>query len=246
MDYAHILVVDDDERLRDLLQRYLRQQGFVVTAAHNADAAQDSLRDLRVDAIILDVMMPGRSGIELITELRQNKNAHPLPPILLLTAMAEAADRVHGLESGAQDYLVKPFEPRELLLRIQNMLRLPTAVQPQMTLSAVKFGDFCFYPDTARLSKTKPDQSKNMLHLTAAETRLLEYFARNARQIISRDQLAKILQVSAQGRSLDVQIMRLRRKIEAQPRHPVFLQTCRGQGYIFHPDDVVWETGGKS
>jgi two-component system phosphate regulon response regulator OmpR len=221
----HLLVVDDDARLRELLRRYLSENGFRVTAAGDAGEARANLASFAFDLVVLDVMMPGEGGIELTRSLRR---VNPVP-ILLLTAMAQPEDRVNGLEQGADDYMAKPFEPRELVLRIRNILqRRPVAAAAP---NAVLFGGFRF--DLARGELLR---GANPVHLTSAEAGLLSVLAQRSGQPVSREELSEAAQFSGNVRNVDVQMTRLRRKIERDPRYPRYLQTVRGTGYVLKPD----------
>lgn len=225
-DAPHILVVDDDRRLRDLLRRYLMEQGFLVTTATDAADARAKLAALRFDLLVLDIMMPGESGLELTRDLSRQNRA----PVLLLTAMSETEERIEGLASGADDYLSKPFEPRELVLRIQAILRRarPAEATPAATLN---FGDFCF--DLAREELRRGD---GYVKLTAAEASLLQALARQPGVPVTREDLSAESPVIGNVRTIDVQMARLRRKIEKDPKYPRYLQTVRGIGYILMPD----------
>ena len=221
----HLLVVDDDARLRELLRRYLADSGFRVTTAGDAGAARANLASFAFDLVVLDVMMPGESGLELTRALRQQGNL----PILLLTAMGEPEDRVNGLEQGADDYLAKPFEPRELVLRIKNILqrqRSQEAPGAELRLGACRF-------DPVRGELFRGGEP---VHLTTAEASLLSLLVQRAGEPMSREELAELGQFSGNLRNLDVQITRLRRKIERDPRFPRYLQTVRGTGYVLKPD----------
>ncbi len=225
-DLPHILVVDDDTRLRELLHKYLIEQGFRVTTGANAADARAKLASIAFDLLVLDIMMPGETGLELTRELR----AESAVPILLLTAMSETSDRIQGLEIGADDYLPKPFEPRELVLRINAILRRvqpEPAPQPQQ----VRFGDFCF-----DLSRDELKHDEQYVRLTASEASLLKALARQPGVPLSRDDLSAASQISGNVRTIDVQMTRLRRKIEADPKYPRYLQTVRGTGYVLKPD----------
>jgi len=223
----HIMVVDDDDRLRKLLRRYLSENGYRVTTAQSAADAEAKLRGLTFDLLVLDVMMPGENGVDFTHRLRQS-----LPvPILLLTAMGEAEDRIAGLESGADDYLTKPFEPRELLLRIATILRRTQAVPPLVVETAVRIGAFEFHP--ARGELTREGES---VRLTHTEAQLLTLFVSQPGVTLSRDELCRQSGIDAGGRAIDVQITRLRRKIEADPRNPRYLCTVWGEGYALRPD----------
>jgi two-component system phosphate regulon response regulator OmpR len=227
LEEPHLLVVDDDERLRALLQRYLTSNGFRVTAAANAADARVLMKSIAFDLLVLDVMMPGESGFELTKAVRANSQV----PILILTARGEAEDRIAGLEHGADDYLPKPFEPRELLLRVSALMR--RAAPPAQTAHAeVKMGDSIYDPERGQLRrKGKP------VHLTSSEAALLRLFAANAGRSFSRTDLCTRLGVALE-RSIDVQVTRLRRKIEEDPKLPLYLQTVRGVGYVLVPDRV--------
>ncbi len=224
----HLLVVDDDARLRELLQKYLSSKGFRVSAAADAADARALMKSIAFDLLILDVMMPGESGLDLTRAIR----AHSQTPILILTARGEPEDRIAGLEQGADDYLPKPFEPRELLLRVGALLR--RAAPPARTAHAeVRMGDCIFDPARSQLSrKGRP------VKLTSSEAALLQLFAANAGRAFSRSDLCTRLGVALE-RSIDVQVTRLRRKIEEDPKLPLFLQTVRGVGYVLVPDRVA-------
>jgi two-component system phosphate regulon response regulator OmpR len=223
-DAAHLLVVDDDERLRDLLQRYLTGEGYRVTTARDAGEARTKLASVAFDLIVLDLMMPGETGLEFTRDWRRGSGL----PILMLTAMGEVDDRISGLESGADDYLAKPFEPKELLLRIRTILKRASPPKPQQQ---VAFGDCLFDSERQLLVRG----GKNV-RLTQAETALLAAFAARPGVILSREQLAELGIAQGQGRTIDVQVTRLRRKIEEDPRFPRYLQTVRGKGYVLQPD----------
>ena len=219
----HLLIVDDDARTRELLQRYLVERGFHVTTAADAAEARECLKSFTFDLLVVDVMMPGEDGLSLTRTLRKTEDV----PILLLTARGEPPDRIAGLETGADDYVAKPFEPRELLLRIASILRRarPTSeVVPGMALGA-------FYFDTQRGELTKAEQP---VRLTSAESALLKVLARKAGRTVSRQELCDAGKVSE--RSIDVQVTRLRRKIEPNPKVPRYLQTVWGEGYVLLPD----------
>jgi two-component system phosphate regulon response regulator OmpR len=219
----HLLVVDDDARLRELLRRYLSESGFRVTAAADASEARSNLASFAFDLVVLDVMMPGESGLELTRSLR----AEGRVPVLLLTAMAEPEDRVNGLEQGADDYLSKPFEPRELVLRVRNLLQRRPATD--VASKDIRFGGCRFDVVRGELYR-----GGDLVHLTAAEAGLLSMLAQKAGQAVSREELS--LSLSGNVRNVDVQMTRLRRKIERDPRFPRYLQTVRGTGYILKPD----------
>jgi two-component system phosphate regulon response regulator OmpR len=224
----HLLVVDDDVRLRELLRRYLSDNGFRVTAAADAVEARARLASFAFDLMVLDVMMPGESGLDLTSALRGGPAERRIP-ILLLTAMGEPEDRVNGLEHGADDYLAKPFEPRELVLRIRNILqRQPVAGGAEGT---VRFGAFRFDRGRGELFR-----GGDSVHLTAAEAGLLTALAARAGEPVSREELAQSASFSGNIRNVDVQMTRLRRKIERDPRYPRYLQTVRGTGYVLKPE----------
>lgn len=223
---AHILVVDDDKRLRELLRKYLSDQKFRVTTASDASDARTKLSAFAFDIIVLDIMMPGENGLELTTWLRTSNKV----PILLLSAMGESGDRISGLESGADDYLSKPFEPRELVLRLNAILRRVESTAPAVK-GEITFGGFCF-----DLSREELRRNDEYIRLTAAESSLLKALARSPGVPISREALTSESTVDANNRTIDVQVTRLRRKIEVDPKYPRYLQTVRGTGYVLIPD----------
>ncbi|MGH6888417.1 MAG: response regulator [Rhizomicrobium sp.] len=224
---AHLLVVDDDEKLRALLQRYLTTNGYRVTAAAAASEARTLLKGMAFDLLIVDVMMPGESGLDLTRSIRNQTQT----PILMLTARGESKDRIAGLENGADDYLAKPFEPRELLLRCAALLRRTTP-PTRSPHRAVKMGDALFDAERGELRrKGRP------VRLTGSEATLLRLFAANAGRPFSRMDLCARMGVALE-RSIDVQVTRLRRKIEEDPKLPLYLQTVRGIGYVLVPDRV--------
>ena len=225
-EQAHILVVDDDRRLRDLLQRYLTEQGFRVTTGKDAADARVKLRSFAFDLLVLDIMMPGEDGLALTKSLR---NESPVP-ILLLTAMGEGEDRIRGLEQGADDYLTKPFEPRELVLRINSILRRSPTLEPA-EVAPVCFGAFSFDPEREELL-----EDGERVHLTTVEAALLKALARQPGMPVSRDSLSEAGGAGSSERTIDVQVARLRRKIELNPRFPRYLQTVRGRGYVLMAD----------
>ena len=228
---AHLLIVDDDERIRELLKKFLVRNGFWVSAARDAGHARRLLDGLDFDLIILDVMMPGEDGISLTEGLRETRET----PILLLTAKGDANDRIRGLEAGADDYLPKPFEPKELLLRINAILRRV----PQAAAEAEM-------PKTLHLGPVRYDMQRGelwrgseLIRLTATEAQLMRIFAATPNDPVSRAKLVEDLgrdRGQAQERAVDVQITRLRRKIEQDPKQPRYLQTVRGAGYMLAPD----------
>ena len=224
----HLLIVDDDERIRSLLQQYLIQSDYLISTAEDAEQARTLLSGIEFDLIILDVMMPGQDGISFTAELRKLKNK---TPILLLTARGETEDRIKGLEAGADDYLPKPFEPKELLLRINAILRrMPDLKEDQMVPKTLNFGNLSY--DVAR---NELWEGQNQVRLTTTESQLMKIFTSALGEPISRADLVTSLGrdiSSAQDRAIDVQITRLRRKIEVNPSQPRYLQTVRGAGYM--------------
>lgn len=227
----HLLIVDDDERIRGLLRKFLQRNGFLVSVARDATHARSLLLGLEFDLIVMDVMMPGEDGVSLTRSLRETLDT----PILLLTAKGETEDRIEGLEAGADDYLAKPFEPKELLLRINAILRRmpepePENVAPKLLhLGPVRY-------DIERAELTQGDE---VVRLTATEVQLMRIFSEHLREPVSRTKLVEDLgrdKGQAQERAVDVQITRLRRKIEADPKQPRYLQTVRGEGYMLAPD----------
>jgi two-component system phosphate regulon response regulator OmpR len=229
MHDAHLLVVDDDARLRSLLQRYFTSNGYRVSVAADAAEARTLMKGIAFDLLIVDVMMPGESGTDLTKSVRGQSQV----PILMLTARGEAENRIEGLESGADDYLPKPFEPRELLLRCAALLRRAAPNVKQSPHREVKMGECLFDPERGELRrKGKP------VRLTSSESALLKLFAVNAGRPFSRTDLCTRLGVALE-RSIDVQVTRLRRKIEEDPKLPLYLQTVRGVGYVLVPDRVT-------
>ncbi len=224
-DAHHILVVDDDVRIADLLSRFLRNNGFRVSSANDAAQARHAMTHLSFDLIVLDVMMPGESGIEFATDLRAKSDTIP---IIILSARAEGDQRIEGLESGVDDYMTKPFEPRELLLRIKNILRRFQEKPQETPGDEITFGDYQFHILRGELKK-----ANEPVKITDKERELLKLFIQNPGKPIDRQELAFGKVVS--DRTIDVQITRLRHKIEKDPKAPVYLQTVRGKGYIFHP-----------
>lgn len=232
----HILVVDDDKRIRALLSRFLMSEGYRVTAAANAREAMVRLRDLVFDLIVLDVMMPGESGTQFAAKLRSRGEPLCSAPILMLTALSETKDRVEGLEAGVDDYLAKPFEPRELALRIASILRRVNGARRPAPAPLARFGDFAFDAERGELQRAGAP-----VHLTTRERDLLRILTQGGGAIVSRGSLAKrgaAGQDDANERSVDVEIARLRRKIEDDPGAPRHLQTVRGQGYRLLTDPL--------
>ena len=219
-DAPHLLVVDDDTRIRSLLGRFLTENGFRTTMAASATEARRRLAALEFDLIVLDVMMPGESGVDLTKSLREEKDV----PILMLTALSETDSRVAGLEAGADDYLPKPFDPRELILRINNILRRggPSATP--------KLEQIVFGPYTFQIARRELKRGGEALKLTDREQEILTIFAQRPGETIARHELVSD-ETEVGERTIDVQINRLRRKIERDPSNPVWLQTVRGVGY---------------
>jgi two-component system phosphate regulon response regulator OmpR len=226
-DNRHILVVDDDTRIRTLLHKFLTNNGYRVTMAADALEARHHLKNFAFDLIVLDVMMPGEDGLSLTTSLRKTSDV----PVLLLTARGEAADRIAGLESGADDYLAKPFEPRELLLRIAAIGRRARA--ERSALKEIHLGQFRFDPERGEMTR-----EGRQIKLTSAEIALLRILSASAGKPISRLELAQRTGAGLE-RSIDVQVTRLRRKIEDDPKMPLYLQTVRSIGYVLVPDGVA-------
>lgn len=221
---AHLLVVDDDDRIRTLLKRYLSDNGFRTSVAGDAKAARRLMGAVDFDLIILDVMMPGETGFELTKSVRAASNV----PILLLTARGLPEDRIEGLETGADDYLSKPFEPRELLLRVHSLLRRAGPANPEKR--EARFGACTFL-----LSRSELRKNGELVRLTAGEASLLRALAQKPREAISREALAEQT-AAGMERSVDVQVTRLRKKIEEDPKAPIYLQTVRGVGYALMTD----------
>jgi two-component system, OmpR family, phosphate regulon response regulator OmpR len=229
-DAKHILVVDDDRRIRELLRSFLTQNDYLVTVAADAADARKRVEGMVFDLVVLDVMMPGESGLSFAGALR---SIQPDAPVLMLSALSETEDRIRGLSSGSDDYLAKPFEPRELLLRIQNLLRRSTPAKNSAKF--VSFGNCTFSVTNGELVR-----SGERVRLTSGEKELLRILLRGAGKPVSRYDLVQ--PGSDEGaRSVDVQINRLRQKIEIDPANPVCLQTIRGAGYVLVVDDVLKE-----
>jgi two-component system, OmpR family, phosphate regulon response regulator OmpR len=218
----HLLIVDDDARIRTLLARYLSEAGYRVTTAASADDARARLSGLTFDLLILDVMMPGESGVDLAASLRKTSQV----PILMLTALGDPQDRIKGLESGVDDYVSKPFEPRELVLRINGILRRTMSAAPPLPSDApeVNFGAFSFH-----LTRGELRHGEEIIRITEREREMLRLLAEQRGGAVSREALAG--RSAANERAVDVQINRLRRKIEKDPSNPLLLQTVRGSGY---------------
>lgn len=227
---THILVVDDDDRIRDLLRRYLLKQDFIINTAENAEHAKEVLKSFNYDLLVLDVMMPNQSGFELTKELREQGVD---TPIILLTAKGEVEDRIEGLSAGSDDYIVKPFEPKELLLRIQAVLK---RAQKYKTSSQKKLmiGEWVYDRQGGILEK-----GTQSVTLTDSERNLCNLLIQNANNPVSRYDLADKLGFVDNERSVDVQITRLRKKLQDTGKSPQILRTVRGQGYSLKVDDVV-------
>lgn len=227
---GRLLVVDDDQRLRDLLKKYLEDHDFIVSAAANASQARVFLAESAFDLIILDVMMPEETGFAFVESLRRDHTfTNPEIPVLMLTAMGEAADRIAGLEKGADDYLVKPFEPKELLLRVQTILR---RAKPIHTQRKVIYLGKRFYD----MRRQTLYEGGHPIALSTVETNLLHLLAENAGETVTRDELARRSGVELSPRTVDVQVTRLRKKIEVDPKKPYYIRTIRHQGYVLWPD----------
>lgn len=225
-ELPHILIVDDDERIRSLLLRYLREHGFLAVAASSAQEASDILDRFVFDALVLDIMMPGETGLEFTKRLKQGRDI----PVLLLTALGEADDRITGFESGADDYLAKPFEPRELVLRLQAILRRRPKVE---VLRNFRVGRWLYDESVNELQ-----DGDDMIRLTTVEGNLLRALASRAGDVISRDDLAALCDLDAGERTIDVQVTRLRRKLEDDVKRPRCLQTVRGRGYMLRIEEA--------
>ena len=215
----HILVVDDDDKIRNLIKQFLNEKGFIVSTAINAESAKLKIDIFNFNLIILDVMMPGQTGYDLTKELKQSKNV----PIILLTAKGEVENRIHGLELGADDYLGKPFEPQELLLRIKNIIKMNTNINVS---ESTKIGEA-----ELNLGKMTIKLNKKVKKINSSEKNVLIKMLASPGKIFSRSEIGKISKISKE-RSIDVMITRLRKKIEINHKNPKFLQTIRGSGYV--------------
>ena len=215
----HILVVDDDDRIRELVKEYLEEKNFLVTTARDAISAKKKLEIVKFDILILDIMMPGQSGLSLTKDLKEIDST----PIILLTAKDEANDRIEGLELGADDYLGKPFEPKELLLRIKNIL---SKIQKPVLLDEITIGDALI-----NLKKLNIKLNGRIKKINPQEKKVLEKMLESPGKVFSRDDIKKIIGISKE-RTIDVMITRLRKKIESKPKNPKYLQTIRGSGYV--------------
>ena len=216
---AHILVVDDDDRIRELLKEYLTEENYLISTSNNAENAKQKIEMIKFDIIILDIMMPGQSGLDLTHSLREKINT----PIILLTAMTEPNERIEGLEKGADDYLAKPFEPKELVLRIKNILK--------KTESKIQVNEIEFNEININLKKLVITKKNNSHKINNTEKIILEKMINSPGQTFSREQIGKLIKIDKE-RSIDVIITRLRKKIEDDPKNPKYLQTIRGAGYV--------------
>ena len=216
---AHILVVDDDERIRELVKQYLNQHNFLVTTANSSEDAEIKIKVIKFDLIILDIMMPGKSGLEF-TKSNKDKLG---TPIILLTAKGQSSERIEGLETGADDYLPKPFEPKELLLRVKNIIK---KTQIKNIINKIEFGNI-----KIDLNKLFIKNNKEEFKINKTEKTILEKMINSPGQIFSRDEIANMINLEKE-RSIDVIITRLRKKIEDNPKNPKYLQTIRGEGYV--------------
>ena len=230
-DRPHLLIIDDDKRIRDLVVRYVHDNGHMAVSAENAEHARTLMDQLLFDLIVVDIMMPGENGVEFTKKLRRDGDD---TPILMLTALGDTDDRIVGLESGADDYLPKPFEPRELLLRIDAILRRHTRQNRQ--IRSLSIGGYCY--EQQRQCLRNPENGDE-INLTNVEAHLLDVLARYSASVVSRDVLARECNIDSMTRALDVQITRLRRKLETDTARPRYLQTVRGQGYILYPDTIT-------
>ena len=225
---SHILVVDDDQRLLELLKKFLEESGFRVTGASDTYQANAYMNGIHFDLLVIDIMMPGKTGIEWLIELRESTTI----PAIFLTALGETEDRIDGLSAGADDYLPKPFEPRELILRITRILDRSLATPNGY--SDIIFGNFVFNLESRKLSK-----DEILIHLTTSEQDLLSCFANAPNKTLSREDLIELLEERMQGRSIDVAIARLRSKIENDPKQPYYLTTVRNLGWKLQIDKVI-------
>lgn len=225
---AHVLVIDDDERLRQLLGKFLAEQGFAVGLAADTKEARAQMSMLAFDLLVLDRMMPGEDGLSFAKSIRAAGEA---VPILMLTAMGEADQRIDGLEAGVDDYLAKPFEPRELVLRIHSILKRVPREAVQQAPERLRLGALLY--DRGREALMQNDEP---VHLTTAEATLLSVLAASAGQVLSREDLAEKTGVAGNLRTVDVQVTRLRKKLMDDAQQPRYLQTVRGRGYILKPD----------
>lgn len=227
----HILVIDDDDRIRDLVARYLGANGFFVSVAEDAAQAKEILELAAYDALVVDVMMPGQSGVEFTEELRATNEQYADVPVLLLTAMGETEDKIIGLTAGADDYLTKPFDPRELVLRLEAILR--RRPKPQEGAIKLRIGTWIFDGDHNELV-----DGEVSVKLTDGEANLLMALATRVGEVISREELSDACGLDAEKRTVDVQVTRLRRKLEEDSNAPRYLQTVRGKGYVLRAEKI--------
>tara|TARA_B100000700_G_C14984586_1_gene828141 strand:+ start:434 stop:1111 length:678 start_codon:yes stop_codon:yes gene_type:complete len=216
---AHILIVDDDKGIRELVKEYLDQNNFITSTAENADEAAEKTKLIKFDLIILDIMMPGKSGLEFLKENKHNLDT----PIILLTAKGEALDRIEGLETGADDYLPKPFEPKELILRIRNILNKTNIIKDRRE---IEFGNI-----KINLNKMLVFKNNKQIKINNTEKKIFEKMLNSPGKVFSRESIGKLIKIDKE-RSVDVIITRLRKKIEDSPKNPKYLQTIRGEGYV--------------
>lgn len=221
---SHLLVIDDDTRLRNLLGRFLEENGFQVALAKDTSEARSAIAETKFDLLIVDVMLPGETGVDFTASLRQSSHT----PIIMLTARSEFEDRIKGLEAGADDYLQKPFEPKELLLRINNILKRVASTTIANDYEICRFGNFSFNFSDSRLKK-----DNEFVHITDSEAKILGILCKEKGKAVSRERLSALCG-DIDERSIDVQITRLRRKIEHNPKQPHYLQTVRNHGYVIY------------
>lgn len=227
----HVLVVDDDDRIRELVARYLKEHDFFVSTAEDADQAKEIMALAEYDALVVDVMMPGQDGMEFTDELRQKNNKQKDVPILLLTAMGETKDKIKGLTSGADDYLTKPFDPQELLLRLQAILRRKP--KPQVIKTKVQIGRWTYHSNHNELI-----DGDTRVKLTDGEANLLDALLQQKGSVMSREALSEACDMDPDKRTVDVQVTRLRRKLEEDSNMPRYLQTVRGKGYVLRTEKI--------
>lgn len=227
-DLPHVLVVDDDKRIRDLVSRYLSEHDFVVSAAESANQARQILDVLSFDGLIVDVMMPEETGLEFVQDLRRDKDI----PVLFLTALGEIDDRLSGFEAGGDDYLPKPFEPKELVMRLHAILRRRMSVQ--RTSAVFRIGVWRYTTEQAILVNDAGEE----IRLTTVEETLLRALCQKNGTVVTRDELAEMCDIDSSERTIDVQVTRLRRKIEEDTKNPRYLQTVRGKGYLLRAEVV--------
>ena len=224
LDKKHILVVDDDQKIKELISQYLIEQNFIVTTAESSAEAKDRMELFSFDLIVLDIMMPGQDGLDLTREIRLKSDL----PIILLTAKGDPSDRIKGLELGADDYVPKPFEPKELLLRIKNILNKIKKLKE--VNEVINFGEAKLY-----IKKMIIKNKQNIFKINASEKKLLEEMILSAGKVFDRNDISKLINLKKE-RAVDVMITRVRQKIEPDPKNPVYLQTVRGNGYVLWSD----------